>query len=754
MGKARHQRTRGVASGIAMAVFVTAPAWAQQSNNASESRDQRETQILQQVEVGADSYAPVGPDFGYVGQRSLTATKTDTPVSETPRSVSIVTREQMDDRAAVSISDALRYTPGLQSGFFGEDNKQDWFIIRGFKQANNGLYRDGTRVYSSGFYSWQIDPFTLERVEILRGPASVLYGQTPPGGVINVVSKRPQYYDHGAIEVEYGTWDNRTVSMDVGGPVGQGNNKAYRVLAMAGKNGTQVDDVEAERQLVAPSFNIKIGDATDLTLLSSFQKDDSDPYLQFLPAEGTLTPNPNGKIRSDVAVGNPDYEYFKRTQYTLGYQLKHALNERTEFQQSVRYGHIDIDLKQMYFSGYAQDAPAVGAALDPSGARRDILRGVSTEDGDADQWTADNRLVHSWNYNGVDHTLLLGLDYQSLAIRGKDYPQDPIAADGNGSVLGLPYDPRFDIYNPSYSNDVVLLNPGTLTPYTDADLQTRTTDAYQLGGYLQDQMKFGDHWTFLFGARYDHAKTETKNKATGKQQDVRDKEWTVNTGLAYVADNGVTTYTSYSQSFQPIIQLDSNGEPFKPEYGDQVEVGVKIQPRGVDGYLNLAVFNIDQENLTKFVNGNTSQIGKVRSKGVEVEGVANITPAFSVIATGTLMDVAIKEGPEAEKGETPSQVADKLASLWGNYKFLGGMLDGLSVGAGARYTGETHGDNTGTLRVPSYTLYDATVSYAWDNWKFQVAGKNLADKDYIATCDYYCWYGNGRNVIGSVSYTW
>lgn len=754
MGKSQDQGMRVVASGIALALLVAAPAWAQPGNDTSDNRDTGETRTLQQVDVEGESYDPVGPDFGYVGQHSLTATKTDTPVSETPRSVSIVTREQMNDRAALSISDALRYTPGLQSGFYGEDNKQDWFIVRGFKQANNGLYRDGTRVYSSGFYSWQIDPFTLERVEILRGPSSVLYGQTPPGGVINVVSKRPQYYDHGAIGVEYGTWDNRTVGLDVGGPLGEGNNMAYRLLAYAGENGTQVDDVEAERQLVAPSFNIKLGDATDLTVLSSFQKDDSDPYLQFLPAEGTLTTNPNGEIADDVAVGNPDYEHFKRTQYTLGYQLKHAFDEQTEFQQSVRYGHIDIDLKQMYFSAYAADAPLVGPALDPTNARRDILRGVSTEDGDADQWTADNRLIRTWNYNGVDHTLLLGLDYQSLDIRGKDYPQDPIAADGNGTVLGFPYDPRFDVYDPSYSNNVVLLNPDTLMPYTEADLQTRTTDAYQLGGYLQDQMKIGDHWTFLFGARYDHAKTETENKATGVEQKVRDKEWTANAGLAYVADNGITTYTSYSQSFQPIIQLDDNDQPFDPEYGEQVELGVKIQPDGVDGYLNLAVFNIDQENLTKFVNGATTQIGEVRSKGVEIEGVANITPAFSVIATGTLMDVEIKEGPEAERGETPSQVAEQLASLWGNYKFLGGTLDGLSVGAGARYTGETYGDNTGTLGVPSHTLYDATVSYAWDNWKVQVAGKNLTDKEYIATCNFYCWYGSGRNVIGSVSYAW
>ena len=286
---------------LALAVAATmaaSPVWAEEQQDADE---------LQTIEVNAeqsdDAYG--GDDFGYVGQRSMTAMKTDTPVSETPRSVSIVTREQMDDRAAVSISDALRYTPGVQAGFYGEDNKQDWFIVRGFKQANNGLYRDGTRTYSSGFYSWQIDPFQLERTEILRGPASVLYGQTPPGGVINVISKRPQDYSFGSVGVEYGTWDRKQVSVDVGAPIGDGH--AFRVQVLGRENGTQVDDVEQERVLFAPSLKLALGEQTDLTLLASYQEDNSDPALQFHLSEGTLSPSQggNGFIDDDVAVGNP-----------------------------------------------------------------------------------------------------------------------------------------------------------------------------------------------------------------------------------------------------------------------------------------------------------------------------------------------------------------------------------------------------------------------------------------------------------------
>ncbi len=194
------------------------------------------------VVIGLQEDSAVGPDFSYLGAKSRTATKMDLAINETPRAVSVVTREQMDDRASISVSDALQYTPSIQTNYFGEDNKQDWFIIRGFKQANSGLYQDGTRLYSSGFYSWQIDPFALERVEVLRGAASVLYGQNPPGGVINLVSKRPQFDGgSGQVSVEYGSEDRKQISLDVNSEVNE--KLAVRVQGLARKNGTRVDGV-------------------------------------------------------------------------------------------------------------------------------------------------------------------------------------------------------------------------------------------------------------------------------------------------------------------------------------------------------------------------------------------------------------------------------------------------------------------------------------------------------------------------------
>ncbi|WP_286298849.1 TonB-dependent siderophore receptor [Vibrio apostichopi] len=699
----------------------------------------------------------VGPDFSYVGLSSRTATKTDVAIGETPRAISIVTREQMDDRASISIADALQYTPSIQANYFGEDNKQDWFVIRGFKQANSGLYQDGTRLYSSGFYSWQIDPFGLERVEILRGPGSALYGQTPPGGVINVISKRPQFDGgSGQFAIEYGTDDRKQISLDVNSEV---NDKmAFRLQALGRKNGSRVDGVEAERIFIAPSLAYKFTDDTKITLLTSYQKDDSDPYLQFLPMEGTLTSNPNGKISDSTAVGNTDWETFEREQLSLGYEFEHHFNDSTYFMQNTRYSKMDINLRQMYSLGYAKDN--LLGAYDPADSQ--ILRGASTEEGTSDAFNIDNRVVHTFKTGVVEHTLLAGIDYQNIDIDSKDYAADPLVADGNSSI-GVPIpgvglvpiaNPLFDVFNPSYSNNVTLLN-SSFGVVDESDRQTTKTKNNQLGLYLQDQMMIADKWAVQIGVRYDDSQNKTHNTTTGKKTKVDNEEWTTNLGVAYLMDNGFTPYVSYAQSFNPIIQLDVNGDPAKPERGEQYEVGLKYQPRSFEGYFNIAAFEVSKENLARTVNNQLTQIGEVRNRGIELEAVANVTEELTLIGNVSFIDSEITEDANSSYvGNTPSQIADQLASAWANYRFLSGPLDGLTVGAGARYVGDSYADNTETNVVPSYTLFDATLSYRIEDYKFQVAAKNLADKEYVATCDFYCFYGDRRNVIASVTYDW
>ncbi|WP_186176288.1 TonB-dependent siderophore receptor [Vibrio jasicida] len=709
------------------------------------------------VVIGLQEDSAVGPDFSYLGAKSRTATKMDLAINETPRAVSVVTREQMDDRASISVSDALQYTPSIQTNYFGEDNKQDWFIIRGFKQANSGLYQDGTRLYSSGFYSWQIDPFALERVEVLRGAASVLYGQNPPGGVINLVSKRPQFDGgSGQVSLEYGSEDRKQISLDVNSEVNE--KLAVRVQGLARKNGTRVDGVEAERFLIAPSLTYKFTDMSEITLLTSYQKDDSDPYLQFLPVEGTLKPNKNGKISDSLAIGNTDWETFEREQLSLGYEFSHRFNDTTSFVQSTRYSQMEVNLRQMYSYVYAADVPGLGPLLDPLNERKSILRAATTEEGSSDAFNIDNRLIHNMKWGSVEHNLMVGIDYQMVSIDGKDFASDPLVADGDSILttpIGMLPDPRFDVFNPSYSDNVWLLDSTTLQPLTDADKQRTKVDNEQLGIYLQDHMLINDKWAVLLGVRYDNTSNEVHNVTTGSRTKVDNEEWTLSLGTAYITDSGFTPYFSYSQYFDPIIQQDSAGKPAKPESGDQFEVGVKYQPRSFDGYFNVAAYQATKENLARIYLNELTQIGKVENKGLELEAVANVTPSLTLLGNIAYVDSEIKEDVNTSwVGNTPSQVANTVSSAWAHYRFLEGTFDGLAFGLGARYTGESYGDNTETLKVPGYFLMDATVSYRIGDYKLQVAAKNLADKEYVATCDGFCWYGDRRNVIANLTYDW
>ncbi|MHA6494640.1 TonB-dependent siderophore receptor [Pseudomonas borbori] len=673
---------------------------------------------LESMSVTGELDSPVGEDQGYVAKNSRSATKINTPLSETPRSVSVVTEAQMKDRNVQTISDALRYSGGVQAGFYGEDNKQDWFIIRGFKQANNGLFMDGSRIYSSAFYSWQIDPYMLERIEVLKGASSVLYGQTPPGGLINLQSKRPSADQKNEVGLQYGSFNRKQVNFDVGGQMDEQGDVQYRVVGLSRDTGSQVDDVDAARILLAPSMTINFDSDTSLTLLASVQKDRSDPQLQFLPSSGTIAPNPNGKIDTDTAVGDPSYETFERDQYTLGYEFNHRLNDNWDFQQNLRYGHMDLELRQLFYYGSATD--------------RLIARGLTYNDGKADNLSVDNRLLGNWFGDRWENTLLLGVDYQQLKINDRSpngYPTFPAI-------------PLLDIYDPEYG-----------LPIGDFALQDKDTRADQMGYYIQEQFKY-DNWVFLLGGRFDKSRTDFDNRTTGVSHNVRDENFTWSGGVAHVFDNGLTPYISYSEFFLPVTDLNAvTGDPFEPEEGNQKEIGIKYQPEGFDAMFTAAVFELTQENVRKTKAGVPTQLGEVRSRGIELEAQANVTENVSVVASYTKLDPeTTKTTNPAEKGKTPANIADEMASVWANYQFRGGMFDGLGFGAGVRHTSSSYGDNVETLEVPSYTLLDAMVSYRIEDVRLQLNANNLTDKEYVTACDYYCWYGNRRNVIASVSY--
>lgn len=724
---------------LALALFCALGLGATSAAAVEENEEGDNLVELDGMTVLADRESPIGPDTGYTAKRSLAGTKTDTPLNEIPRSISITTEQQMRDRNVGTISDALHYTAGVQADSAGQDNRQDRFIIRGFNQTSDGIYRDGNRVHSYGQFRWQIDPFMLERVEVLKGAASVLYGQNPPGGVVNLVTKRPTATSFGEIGVEYGSFDHKQMTLDMGGPLDDAGRILYRITALSQDNGTQVDHVNAERLLFAPTVTFNFTDDTSLTLRASLQRDNSDPTMQFLLPEGTLTHTANGQIHDDVAVGDPNYEKFERDQYTFGYDFQHRFNDAWSFQQNLYYGHMDLETRHMYADSYLDD---LLPGADPS--RRLLMRGLKTADGQSDSFSVDNRLLYKWDGAWVKSTLLMGLDYQKLDIDDKRYASDPLILE------------PIDIFNPSYGGQITLVDYD-LNPLTDADRQDFRTRFDQLGLYLQEQVKLDDHWVFLLGGRYDKSRADLDNRTTDVDKNIRDEEFTWNAGMAYLFDNGLTPYFSYSEFFLPVAEVNRRtGEPYEPEEGEQWEAGLKYQPPGFDGSFNLAVFEATRSNVrTNGPGGVSAQLGEVRSKGIEFEAVANVTERLSLTGSMTYLDMETTKSLRAnERGKTPATVADRMASLWTAYTFRGGPLDGLALGAGARYIGESWGDNTETMEVPSYTLYDAMASYTWNDLKLQLNASNLTDKEYVSSCDYNCWYGERRNVTASLTYSW
>lgn len=301
----------------------------------------------------------------------------------------------------------------------------------------------------------------------------------------------------------------------------------------------------------------------------------------------------------------------------------------------------------------------------------------------------------------------------------------------------------------------MLLNPTTLQPLTDADLETTITKNRQAGFYLQDQMRIND-WVVQAGVRYDDTSNEQRNQTTGTAYEADYQEWTSSAGVAYVMSNGFTPYANYAQSFEPQIRSVTN-QPAKPERGQSLEIGLKYQPRSFDGYFNLSVYDAAKTDVVQVDGSDIKQVGEIRNRGIELEAVANVTQSLTLIGNITHLDSEIKDDKDKSLvGKTPQQVADTLASAWAKYQFFDGVLNGLSVGGGVRYTGDTYAGNDNTNKVSAYTLYDATVSYRFQDYKFQVAAKNIFDKEYIATCtsNYWCYYGDRRNVIASLSYDW
>lgn len=653
------------------------------------------------------------------------ATKTDTPVIETPQSVSVVSREDWEEKGARTVQRAASYTPGVGTNQVGSSNRYDYLILRGFSDGSiNNTYLDGLRVMNDGgsYSSFAIDPWFLERIEIVKGPTSVLYGQGSPGGIVALTSKRPEFRDGGEIRVSLGNNAQRSFAFDVTGPVDEEQRLAYRVTGIASAADAQQDHVELDRRAIAPSLTWDMTDDTSVTLLAYLQRDPEGGYHSGLPYEGTVESRNGQKIDNTFFEGEPDYDLFRRDMTMVGYDLEHRINRNWSALQKARYLDSDVELKQVYAYGWA--------------SATELNRYYSGGEEDLQALTVDNQIQGEVTTGAVDHTVLVGVDYQQRE---------------NDVVWPSGAFPAIDAFNPEYGAEPTALYP----PQRNLRKQKQT------GVYLQDQLATGG-WRLTLGGRYDWVEIENTNRDSGVVAELDETQFSGRAGLLYLFDNGIAPYVSYSTSFSPSAYTDENGDLLDPSEGKQIETGLRYQPVGTTDLYTLSLFRIHQENLaTKQPQESFYRsIGEIESQGVELEAKAQLTENLNVQAGYAFTDVTFEKSEAYREGNAASQVPEHQLTLWAGYRFTQGVLNGANAGLGVRHNADIYADDANTKKVPDYTLVDLALGYDFSKLGLEGVStrlnvNNLLDKEYVASCYNsleFCYFGAERNVTASLSY--
>ena len=680
-----------------------------------------------QVTTEVQTESATGPVQGYNASRSGTGTKTDTPIQEIPQSISVVTADRIEDQGVETLQQAFRYVPGVFADPYGPDSRVDGPTVRG---TEVDTYLDGMRTTNAWFNYQRIDPYTLERAEVLRGPASVLYGAATTGGLINLVTKRPQPFDMHEIGVQYGSFDRKQIQTDHTGKLTADGQWLYRLIGVFRDSDYQTDYVKDDRILVVPAVTWAPTNMTNWTVMANYQKDKTGSSTGFLPHSGTIFSNPNGRIPINRFAGDPDTDLYQTETKSVTSLFEHRFSDTLKVAHNMRYQDVDGIYHSVYANSFFNpiDPTATTPYLDP--AQRTVSRYVDWWDTHRKTFTSDSNAELKFNIGPMSHKVLVGFDYRRMTETGSA-----------GSSLDMT---PFDLYAPVY-NPIV---PPTM-------LTTPNLKQTQAGIYAQDQVRWGS-LIGTFGLRYDRASSDIEGLGTQT-----DTALTWRTGLMYELPFGLSPYVSYSQSFTPQFGtavygnsscVDSANGLCKPVLGEQYEAGFKfMQTKNL--IINGAVFDITQQNrlATNPAGAGSVQTGEARIRGAELEVLATVMNDLDIIGAYTYLDAKVTEGDNA--GNHIETVPQHQASLWAKYRFSMLGVQGFAVGAGVRYTGAVW-DGADVIKTPGYTLVDAMVSWEDKQWRFQINGTNLTDKEYFTAClsrgD--CFYGNGRTILAQLTY--
>ncbi|MDQ0996117.1 iron complex outermembrane receptor protein [Phyllobacterium ifriqiyense] len=682
--------------------------------------------VLETIVLNAKERS-TAPIDGYVAQTSSSGTKTDTPILQTPQSLSVVSATEIRDRDARTLADVLSYTPSFTAQPRTFSRVADRFRIRGFdvEPGTGGLLRDGMRLQNNSYDGTQ-EPFGLERVDVVRGASSVLYGQLSPGGFINGVSKRPTDEPLREIGFEGGSHNRKQLTADFSDAIT--DTLSYRLTVMGRDSDTNVDAINDDRFYIAPALEWSPDEDTSLTVLGFYQHSSTRfsapiPY-QLIEGIG----NGPSFVGRDEFIGEPGYDRMASDMSALGYEFEHRFDNDLRFSSKSRYYQTDLDWRYLM-------AQTGAAAINTAATTGMLARQYSDRHDRARGFTHDTNIELDVETGPLSHSLVMGYDFYDT-----NYDSD------NFRAAVAPINLNDPVYGTGFTID--------RSPARNRGGETETT---QHGVYFQDKINFYGRWNVLLGLRHDWADQKFTAHRNGDSVSRDTQETTWRAGLVYEAENGLAPYVSYAQSFFPVSVADyTNNANFDPTTGEQIEAGIRYQPPGTDMLFSAAVYQLTQDNVVSGnLAGDLTQIGQQRARGLELEVKADLTDDLTMVASYSYTDARITRSEVAsEIGRRSEDTPYHQASLWLTYDFARLGMEGLSIGGGIRYKGETKASGI-DRPIPGYALVDALVRYDVDeNVSLSLNATNLFGKDY-AYCEFaICRYGDGREIMASARIRW
>lgn len=682
---------------LALAVF-TAMNTTHAATATPQSRES--TNILPTIEIQAQQE----PTSSYVATKASSVLKSNDPLFKTAQSVSVITQEQLEQKQASTLAEAINGVAGVVSGQLGRRGWDD-FIIRG-QNSSDQVFIDGLRQGQSTFVATEISG--MDQVQVLKGPASVNFGLVQPGGMVNMVTKRPQAESFYRSTLTYGSNQLKQGTFDLNYSPNNSDKGAFRINARVADQNDPTDFVYFKNYYISPSYNFDLGENTDLSVIASYQHRE---YMrqQGLPVMGTLLSNPNGSLNSKLFISEPAHGGYDADVYRVGYNFAHKFENEWQFKQNFA-----IQKTEML-------GPAVFAATGKNFWAKDkdgkidyttIQRQGRYQDVDNLNFAIDNQLQKTFKLANMAHELMVGVD----AMQEKsDYIN-------NRCTVG-----NLNLYTPQYNTTVDC--PETPTNHDINRLRYTSL-------YLRDRIQLNDQLVLNLAGRHDWTETTNQNLVKNTETTQSENAFTGNASLLYSINDIVAPYVSYATSFLPTTGTDFYDNAFKPEKGKQIEVGLKLQSPDQHIQGSIAWFDLRRQNVsvTDPINsGFKIQRGEQMTRGVETEIAAQFFDQLKITAAYTYTPDAetSKDTVANNIGLRIDNIPKHSYSLSTRYRFEPNSDIGWYVGTGLR--GETKKSVNGlAVDIPSYTLFDTEAGYDAEHWGAQLAIRNMFDKDYYA----------------------